>query len=631
MPYGYCGKILHVNLTERSTWIEEPDEGFYRRYVGGSALGMYYLLKYTSPGVDPLDPENPIIFACSVATGVPISGLSRLCVTAKSPLTGLAGDSQSGGFFPAELKFSGYDAIVVRGKAKRPVYISIINGEIQIRSAEKLWGRITGDVDSLIKADLHDDKVKVIQCGIAAENGVQYASIMSMSNRANGRNGLGLVMARKNLKAIAVRGNSKPAVANPNAVNKLANWGVTNFKNSDVYGLGLFGTASIVESQNEDGGLPTWNWNSGTFTDYLKISGKEMAETILLKRDTCFACTVRCKRVVGFENGEYSVDPRYGGPEYETIAMFGSSCGISDLKAISYANQLCNMYGLDTISCGGTIAWAMECYEKGILNKKDTGGLDLHFGNSEIIRILPEMIALRHGFGDVLALGSRRAAEFVGKEAEKLVVTVKNQEYPAHMPQVKPSLALIYAVNPFGADHQSSEHDPSYEFYPARMEEIGLLHPRSDHILNEAMVDFALKTQYAYSFMDSVNACQFVFGPAWQLYSIKQLAEVVGVITGWNYSVDELLETGARRLNMMRAFNAREGTCRNCDTLPEKIQMPLHGGKSDGLFIDQNDFEVAKDIYYRLAGWDAQNGNPTQTRLKELGVEWINGDGYGIL
>jgi aldehyde:ferredoxin oxidoreductase len=429
-------------------------------------------------------------------------------------------------------------------------------------------------------------------------------------------------MASKNLRAIAVRGKNKLEYADMKSLKSLAKWGVENFVHSDIYSLGLLGTASIVESQQECGGLPTRNWKSGVFEGYKKISGMAMDKTILQKRDSCYACTVRCKRVISIDDEEYSVDPYYGGPEYETIAMFGSMCGIDDLNAISYANQICNMYGLDTISCGATIAWAMECYEKGIISEKDTNGLDLRFGNVEAIRVLPKMIALRQGFGDLLAKGSVRASKIIGKGSEKFVVAVKNQEYPAHMPQVKRSLALIYAVNPFGADHESSEHDPSYNYYPERMAEIGLTNPQPDEILNREKVLFALITQYIYSFMDSANACQFVFGPAWQLYGIKQMAEVVSAITGWDYSVQELIETGARRLNMMRIFNARENVGRECDTLPQKIQMPLFGGKSDNQYVEISELENAKDIYYELAGWDVGTGNPTNSRLKELGLDW---------
>ena len=404
----------------------------------------------------------------------------------------------------------------------------------------------------------------------------------------------------------------------------MARWGAANFEESDVYGLGLLGTAEVLRGQNAAGGLPTRNWQSGAFDGYLALDGKTMADTILKERDTCYACTVRCKRVVEVKEGPYRADPRYGGPEYETLSTFGSYCGIDDLKAVATANQLCNQYGMDTISCGATVAWAMDCYENGLLTTDDTGGMELHFGDAEVMVRLTEMIARREGIGDLLAEGSARAAARLGRGSEELVVAVKGQEVPAHMPQVKRSLALIYAVNPFGADHQSSEHDPSWKAHPARLAEIGLTDPpQPNKVLNESKVRFALQTQYAYSCLDSVNMCQFVFWPAWHLYGMAQLAETVQAVTGWPVTVEELMRVGERRLNMLRAYNAREGIGREADTLPKKMQKALIGGRSDGISVTAEEVEQAKDTYYAMAGWDVGTGNPTRAKLEELGLGWI--------
>lgn len=623
MPYGYHGTILHVDLTSGKMEVEHPDEVFYRTYMGGSALGMYYLLRSTPAHADPLGPENTLILALSVLTGAPISGQSRMTAVAKSPLTDTVGDSQCGGFFPAEMKFAGFDALVLRGRSPKPVYLWLHGGEAELRPAEHLWGKITGEAEALIRAELGDEKVQIAQCGPAGEKGVRFSAIMNMSNRANGRNGLGAVMGSKNLKAVAVRGTEKPALADRKAVIEMAKWGAAHFQESDAYGLGLLGTAEIVGSQNQAGGLVTRNWGSGAFDGWQPLDGKTMAETILKERDTCYACTVRCKRVVEIKEGPYTADPLYGGPEYETIATFGSYCGIDDLAAVARASQLCNMYGMDTISCGATIAWAMDCFDAGLITTEDTGGMDLSFGNVESMVRLTEMIGKREGFGDVLAEGSARAAARIGRGTEERVVTVKKQELPAHMPQVKRSLALIYAVNPFGADHQSSEHDPAYKAYPERMAEIGLTNPQPNKVLNEEKVRFALKTQYAYSALDSVNMCQFVFGPAWQLYGSGQLVETMRAITGWDVTLDELMRLGERRLNMLRAFNAREGIGREADRLPKKLEKALVGGKSDGLFVPPEEVEQAKDIYYAMAGWDVATGTPTRSRLEELDLAWV--------
>jgi len=333
MSYGYTGKILHVDLTTGKLEVEEPDESFYRKYMGGSAMGATYLLKHTPPGADPLGPENTLSLMVGAVTGAPISGQSRVAATAKSPLSGLADESTAGGFWPAELKFAGFDGIVIHGQADRPVYLWVHDGEAELRDAAHLWGKFTAEVEDAIREDLGDKRVQVLQCGPAAERGVRFGALINNANRANGRGGMGTVMASKNLKAVAVRGRSRPELADPEAIKA--------FEESDVAGMGLLGTAGGTLNQSETGGLPTRNWASGTFEEAEAITGQTMADTILKERDTCFGCVVRCKRVVEVTEGPFRVDPRYGGPEYETIATMGSYCGVSDLAAIARANQLC--------------------------------------------------------------------------------------------------------------------------------------------------------------------------------------------------------------------------------------------------------------------------------------------------
>ena len=627
MPFGYHNKILHADLTSGALEVEQPGEEFYRRYMGGSALGMYYLLRDTKPGIDPLGPENVLVLALSVLTGAPISGQSRMTAVAKSPLTDAVGDSQAGGFFPAEMKFSGFDAFVIKGRAEKPVYLWVHNGEAELRPAEHLWGKITGEAEALIREELDDKRIEIAQIGPAGENLVRFAAIMNMSNRANGRTGMGAVMGSKNLKAVAVRGKNRPELADRRGVIDLAKWGSANFEDSDVYGLGLFGTANGVITQNKNGGQVTYNWDSGYFETADVLDGTVWAKTILKDRDTCYACTVRCKRVVEVKEGPFRADPKYGGPEYETLSTFGTFCGIDDIEAISEANQLCNMYGMDTISCGATIAWAINCFEEGILSLEDTGGIELRYGDAEAMVRMTEMIGKGEGFGEVLAQGSARAAEQFGSDAEDLVVTVKKQEVPAHMPQFKRGLGLIYAVNPFGADHQSSEHDTAWRHYPDRMAEIGVTNEaQHPSVLNEEKVDFALKTQHIYSALDTVNMCQFVFGPAWHLYSTQQLADAINLITGWEVTVEDLRQVGERRLNMLRAYNAREGIGREADVLPKKMKKALVGGKTDGISLDDAELEQAKDWYYAMSGWDVATGIPTRAKLEELELGWIADD-----
>ena len=463
MAIEFTGRILHVNLTTGRVEVESPPESFYRTYLGGSAMGLYYILKGMEPGTDGLDPANVMTWMDSLLTGTPIAGQSRITINARSPLTDGVGDSQGGGFLPAELRFAGFTGIVIRGRATEPVYLWIHDGEAELRPAGHLWGRTTTETVDTLRAELGDPRIEVAAIGPSGEKLVRLAAIINMGNRANGRTGMGAVMGSKNLKAVAIRGtNRKAPLADTAALGKLARWGSREIPNNgDVIGLRNHGTESVLEGQHAAGGLPTFNYNAGQFDGYEAISGETMTATILTDTDTCYSCAVRCKRVVTTEFGGRPVEPRHGGPEYETAAVFGSYCGIDDLSAISLANKICNEHGLDTIGTGATIAWTMECFEHGLVTEADLG-FRAPFGDAAAMVRLTEMIATRDGFGDVLANGSRKAADLLGRGHEFLV-TVKGAEAPAHMPQAKRSLGVIYAVNPFGADHQSSEHDPMIE------------------------------------------------------------------------------------------------------------------------------------------------------------------------
>lgn len=618
---GYTGKILHVDLTAGTIEVEQPPETFYRTYLGGSLMGAYYLLKHTPAGADPLGPENTLSLIIGPVTGSAISGQSRVSATAKSPLTGLLAESTSGGFWPAELRFAGFDGIVIHGKAEKPVYLWVHDGEFELRDAAHLWGKFTANVEDAIREELNDRRIQVLQCGPAAEKGVLYAALISNANRANGRAGMGTVMASKNLKAVAVRGHARPQVADKQALRDLAKWGVEHIPTSGVAGMAKLGTSRITLSQSLAGGLPTRNWSSGSFEGAEAITGETMAATIRVEQDTCFGCAVRCKQTVEVTEGLYRVDRRYGGPEYETLATFGSYCGVSDLKAIAMANQLSNMYGLDTISCGATIAWAMDCYEHGELTQADTGGLDLHFGNAEALVKLVELIGKREGFGQILGEGSVRASQRLEVGQER-VVAVKGRELPAHMPQVKRSLALIYTVHPGGADHTVAEHDPDYESLSDRMALLGLMDPQPADVLTPTKVRYALYTHRLLSAVDSLSLCWFVWGGAWQLYDANQLVDAVRAATGWNFSMWELMKAGERRLNLMRAFNAREGVGKEADAAPPKLFVPLTGGSSDGVAVGEEELANAQALYYQMSGWD-ENGVPTAAKLAELGLGWL--------
>jgi len=629
MPFGYNGKILKVDLTAGTLQDEHPEEIIYRKYLGGSALGMYYLLKEMSAGVDALSPDNVLALMLSVITGAPISGQSRIAAVSKSPLAMGIGDSQAGGFFPAELKFAGYDGILIKGKAEKPTYLWINDGKAELRDATHLWGKVTGDTEDLLRGELGDSKVEVLQIGPAGERLVRFASIMNMCNRALGRTGLGAVMGSKNLKAIAVRGKRKVEVADPKTLTELYRQGTREIPNDPGMSmLRSYGTPGVVGGQQASGGLPSFNYNAGNIDHHENLTGEHMAETILKENDTCFSCTIRCKRVVEMDDPKFPVHERYGGPEYESVACLGSYCGITDLQAVSRANELCAMYGMDTISCGATIAFAMECYENGLLTAEDTNGIELRMGNADALVQLTEMIAQREGLGDLLAEGSARAAKSIGKGAEDYLITVKGTEVPAHMPQVKRSLGVVYASNPFGADHMSSEHDPSYTPGNSKalrkLAEVGLHDPQDPMVLNTEKVRFAYITQCLYSLLDSAGVCQFVYGPSWQLYGHTELVQMINAVTGWNLSLVEALQVGERRLNMLRAFNMREGIDRAEDKLPRKFFRELTGnGPSKGIKLDEDELQNGLTKFYRMAGWDEKTGNPTRGKLESLGLEWV--------
>jgi len=534
MSFGFCDKVLHVNLSNREIRVEEPGERFFRTYFGGWGVIAHYLLKELEPGGDPLGPDNVLVFAAGVMTGVPVGGTGRSAVGAKSPLTGGFGEADVGGFWGAELKRAGWDAIVITGCAEKPVYLWIRDGEVEIRDGAHLWGEKTADVEKILKQELEDNRIRVAQCGLAGENLVRYACVIHDVRHGAGRTGLGAVMGAKNLKAIAVRGTGQVQVADGDRVSPLADW--LRGQQEQWVSFQEHGTSGFLAYLDELGMLPTRNFQEGSFEGAERITGRRMTETILVGRETCFACPITCKRIVKVTGG-YEVDPVYGGPEYETVAALGSCCGIDDLEAIVYANQLCNAYGLDTISTGVIIAWAMECFERGLLTVEDTGGLLLNFGNAEAMTRLVEQIARRQAFGDLLAEGCQGAAQQIGRGTEKYAMQIKGQEIPMHEPRAKFALNLGYVTSPTGADHMHNIHDRQYtsERGIQSVQPLGILGPLSTDDLGPAKVRL---TKYHIDWRVSYNClgmCMFM------PYSKEQMRDVVQGVTGWNTSLFEMM------------------------------------------------------------------------------------------
>ena len=613
---GYNGKILRVDLSRHAISVDEPNEDFYRQYIGGRGFISYFLLRELAAGEDALSPGNKLVFATGAVTGVPISGSGRNSVGAKSPLTNGYGDAEVGGYWGAELKQAGYDAIIIDGKSEIPVYLWINDGMVEIRGAKHLWGKTTAECQKLIWEELGDSSIRIAQIGPAGENLIRYACIVNDLSHAAGRTGMGAVMGSKNLRAIAVRGHQKVTLSDTTALGSFAKWFRDYVKNNRAaVSLSEFGTAGGLMSLSSSGGLPTRNFQQGTFEGAEKISGETLKDSLLVGRRSCYACAIRCKPEVAV-GAPYHVDPIYGGPEYETLAALGSNCGIDDLEAITKGNELCNAYGLDTISTGASIAFAMECFERGILTEEDTGGLTLNFGNEKGMVQLVEMIAKREGIGGVLAEGVARAAKVFGKGSENFAQHIKNQEIPMHEPRLKMGMGVGYAISPTGADHNQNIHDSMYvKRVSSQLKAMGIFEPLPAHDLSPAKVRMLVYGSLWQHVLNCLVFCNFV--PV----TPQQIVDLVSNITGWNTTVWELMKVGERCINMSRLFNVREGMKRDDDKLPRRFLTPFSSGPLEGIGIDQEKLTGAIDAYYAMVGWD-KDGIPTLGKLQELGIAW---------
>ncbi len=622
MAKGYNGKILRVNLSDGSISEDKLDEMFCRKYLGGAGFISYYLMKELKPGIDPLGPDNKLMLMAGPLTGLSFSGSARHCVGCKSPLTGGFTKSECGGFWGAELRHAGFDGIIVEGKAAKPVYIWIHDGEVSIRDASHLWGMSAKDTESTIRTELGDNRIRVSLIGPGGENLVRFACVMNDLRDAAGRGGAGAVMGSKNLKAIAVRGTKSPEIANPDGIRDIRQWMLDN---KNLYAaMSDYGTIPPVAMQTgvKIGNVPIRNFRDGDFP-ITNIDTNTLKNTIRIGMEACYACIVRCKKVVEVNEPSLTVDPSYGGPEYETLGALGSTCGIDDLKAISKANELCGAYTLDTISTGVTIAFAMECYENGLLTKKDTGGIDLKFGNAQAMLQMVELITKREGIGNILAEGAKRAAQRIGRGADKFAITVKGMEIPMHDPRAKAGLGLGYAVNPIGADHCLNIHDTGYTAVgPGLMalNSMGILDPLPAMDLSPRKVTM-LRYLTSYDIVrDSAVICRIV------PYDIDKFVEIVKTVTGWNTGPVELMRIADRILTLARMYNVREGMTSADDVLPKRLfQQHIGGESANSPPYEEKQVEKAKSYYYTVMGWDAKTGVPTPETLDALDLSWASG------
>ena len=617
---GFRGMILRVDLTNGKVSKEHLNEKFARKFFGGRCLGAKILFDELAPRIDPLGPKNKIVFAVGPIVGAPFIGNSRYVVMAKSPLTGVWGESNSAGFFGPELKFAGYDAVIIEGRAEVPVYLWINNDDVEIRGASHFWGKTTGDTISSILNEVGDDKTRVACIGMAGEKLVKYACVVSDFHHVAGRTGMGAVMGSKNLKAVGVRGTKKIEIADEKEFFKLA-----KRIHDEVWDRGgklmyLHGTTGYLDETDASGRLPTKAFLKCRFEAADKITGEVLTNTMMTKRVTCYACDQRCDRLVRAQE-PYIVDEKYGHPEYETAAAFGSLCMNSDIVSIAKANELCNKYGLDTISTGVCIAFAMECFEHGILTE-NTGGLDLSWGNSDSIVKLVEKIALREEYiGDLLAEGVRTAAKELGREAEKYALHVKGMELPMHEPRGKKGLAISYAVSNRGACHLQATHDDSFEIEDNMLPELGITRPIDRLDMSEQKAKYVKVAEDIKALEDSLVLCENAGWPAFT--QIRNLVGIVNAVTGWDLTFGEMVSVGERAFNLCRAFNVREGITRSDDSIPPRLMEPLTEGPYKGQAIESKVFEEMMNKYYEYRGWDAGSGFPTARKLDELGLDWV--------
>jgi aldehyde:ferredoxin oxidoreductase len=604
---GYNGKILRVNLSKNTIVAEDLDKTVCRQYLGGAGFIAYYLWKELKPGIDALSPDNKLIFALGPATGIIMPGASRNCIGAKSPLTGGIAKSEVGGFWMAELKRAGFDAIILEGKAEKPVYLWVHDGEASIKDASHLWGKETLDTETAIRSELRDENIHVAMIGQAGENLVRYACIMEGCHDAAGRGGVGAVMGSKNLKAIAARGHNLPPVFDAERIKALRQ------QMTHPHPISEFGTGGpSMLGQVSNGDLPTRNFRDGDFQEVKLIHGGVIKDTVRIGMEGCFACPLRCKKVVKFEE-PYQVNPVYGGPEYESIAAVGSDCGVSDLKAILKANERCNAYSLDSISTGSTIAFAMECFEKGLITKEETGGLEFKWGDAAVMLEAIELIAHGKGFGKVLGQGTARMARNIAKGCESFAMHSKGLEPGMHDPRTGSFLFMSYLLSPTGADHCATGPDGllANDFMFSPFHVLGWnaapapteVTPRKTGIFKDAQLQNIL--------CDSLVVCQF---PG---FDFNQMLELVKATTGWDTGLPELMRIAERTVTLMRLFNLREGLTGNDDKVPERFYQPTTNGVLANLKVDRAGYDKARHYYYTLMGWDS-NGVPLPEKVEEL-------------
>lgn len=600
MTHAYTGKILRVDLTSRHIHEEPIDPESARMFIGGRGLATRILSDEVDPRIDPLDTANKLILVTGPLTGTSAVCGARFMVVTKGALTGTIACSNAGGSFGPELKYAGYDMIVLEGAADEPLMLVIDDDRVELRSARHLWGKNVHETEDVLHEELGRN-FKCVSIGPAGERKVRFASIMTDKHRAAGRSGVGAVMGSKNLKAVAVRGTGGVTVADPKGFRTACLDALDKLKAGEITGAGLpqLGTGILVNVINENGIFPAHNFQEGQFASAQQISGETIAEQILVRAKACVGCPIACGRVTAVEDGQFS--GRGEGPEYETIWAFGADVGVNDLSAVAKANYICNELGMDTISAGATIACAMELFEVGALTEKEVG-CQLRFGDAEVLVDMVTRIGNREGFGDVLAEGSARVSEKYGRP--ELFMGAKKQEFPAYDPRGVFGMGLQYATSNRGGCHVRG--------YLIAPEILGIPEKADPHTL-DGKAALTIAFQDLTAALDSSGVCLFItLG-----IGAPELLAMLKSATGFDYDIDEMMQAGERTWNIEKQFNLRAGFSKKDDTLPPRLlRDPMPAGPAEGKTVP---LDQMLSEYYSLRGWDAQ-GHPEKEKLAALGL-----------
>jgi len=604
--FGYTGNVLYVDLTVGKSKVEHISEELCKKYLGGVGLATRLLYDLNPPNVDPLSPDNTLVFALGAFAGTVVPTGSKHGIAAKSPLTGFIGDSLASSFWSQALRRAGYDAVAIKGRAENPTYLFIDDNIVQFRDAKHLWGKGCLETDNLVKEEIGDETTSVSSIGPAGETLVRFACITNDRTRQAGRTGLGAVMGSKNLKAVAVRGTKAVQVAKLDEIMELCLDLYEKCQGTATEKYRILGTPSNVLVLNRLAALPTKNWQQATFEAAEKVSGEYMLEHYVSRISACSSCPIACEHICTVKDGPYagSVAPI----DYESLYALGPDCYIDYFPAIIKAAELCDHYGMDTISTGGVIAWAMECYEKGLFHKNDLDGLELNFGNHEAYVQLIHQIALRKGIGNLLAEGVKRASEKLGKGSEEFAMHIKGLELPGYDIRGLKTTALGLAIATRGGCHNRS---PSYEpDVKGKVDRFKAVKGQGKLAMEQE--DFA-------AIFDSLILCKFIRGVFKDFYA--EASKLYTLTTGIEITAQELKKTGERICNLKKIFNIREGWTRKDDHLPQRVMKdPIPYGVAKGAFVTEAEFDFLLSDYYEARGWD-EHGIPSKQKLIELELE----------